>query len=292
MPDMWGQAAILTKLLLYIGALGATGLVSVRIVFASATASLAQRMRTQAIALAALALVASVLGFMLRGAALTGGVDGMTNPEMLGLLWQTPVGDALLYRLVGVTFLIFGLLIPRIGPRLGLWAALVGGLVMLWSFAQIGHVTDIEQTGVRLLLLVHLVGIAFWVGVLPPLHHLSRKPDHIDEAAQLGHQFGQAAMITVPALLLAGLIMGWMLTGNLTALIGTGYGQALMIKIALVAVVLALAAANKRRFVPAMQAGEANAARHLARSIQIETAVILVVLASTATLTSVLTLPS
>lgn len=288
MPDIWGQAAILTKLLLYIGALGATGLVIVRTVFAGATASLAQRMPTQAIALAALALVASVLGFMLRGAALTGGADGMTDPDMLGLLWQTPVGDALLYRLVGVTLLIFGLLLPRFGR----WIALVGGLVLLWSFAQIGHVTDLGQTGVPLLLLLHLVGIAFWVGVLPPLHHLSRKPDRIDEAAQLGHQFGMAATVAVPALILAGLIMGWLLTGNLTALIGTGYGQALMIKIALVAVVLALAAANKLRFVPAMQAGEANAARHLARSIQIETAVILVVLATTATLTSVLTLPS
>ena len=43
---------------------------------------------------AVLALLASVLGFMLHGAALTGGADGMTDPDMLGLLWQTPVGDA------------------------------------------------------------------------------------------------------------------------------------------------------------------------------------------------------
>ena len=288
MPDIWGQAAILTKLLLYIGTLGASGLVIIQVAFAQAIFPLAQRMQRQAIALAALALVASFLGFMLRGAALTGGADGMTDPEMLSLLWQTPVGDALLYRLAGGSLIIVGLLIPRFGQ----WVALAGCVLLLWSFAQIGHVTDIGQLYVRLLLLLHLLGIAFWIGVLPPLHRLSRKPDHLSQAAHLGHQFGRAAMVIVPFLLLAGLVMGWLLTGTLTALISTGYGQALMVKLTLVAVVLMLAAANKLRFVPAMQAGDANAARHLARSIQIEAVVILAVLAATATLTSVLTLPN
>jgi putative copper resistance protein D len=288
MLDIWGQAAILTKLMLYVGALGASGLVIVQVAFAQATSSLTPRVRSQAIALAALALVASLLGFMLRGAALTGGADGMTDPEMLSLLWQTPVGDALLYRLAGGALIIVGSLMPRVGQ----WVAVAGCVLLLWSFTQIGHVTDMGPFYVRILLLLHLFGIAFWIGVLPPLHRLSRKPDLLIQASQLGHQFGQTAMVIVPVLLFAGLVMGWLLTGTLTALISTGYGQALMVKLALVAVVLMLAAANKLRYVPAMQAGDANAARHLARSIQIETAVILAVLAATATLTSVLTLPN
>lgn len=86
--------------------------------------------------------------------------------------------------------------------------------------------------------------------------------------------------------------MAWMLVGDVWALTTTGYGQTLLIKLALVGVVLTLAAANKLRFVPAMQAGDDKAARHLARSIEIETAVILMVLVATATLTSVLTLPN
>lgn len=291
MPDIWGQAAILTKFLLYIGALGATGLVITRIAFASTTACLAEKMRQQTILLAVLALIASILGFMLRGGALTGGIDGMTDPEMLGLLWDTSVGDTLLHRIAGAILMIIGLLIPRLGLSIGQWIALAGGLVLLWSFAQIGHVTDRGETRMHLLLLLHLTGIAFWIGVLPPLYRLSRASEHLHHAAQLGHQFGRAAMIIVPALVLAGLVMGWMLTGNLTALTSTGYGLALITKIALVAMVLTLAAANKLRFVPAMQAGNTNAARHLARAIQIETTVILAVFAATATLTSVLTLP-
>ena len=288
MPDIWGQAAILAKFLLYVAALGATGLVLIRIVFADLLAPLSHRMKKQSLALAGLTLVASGFGVMLRGAALTGGSDGMTDPEMLGLLWQTPVGDVLLLRLTGAGLLLVGMMIPRIGQ----WIALVGGLLCLWSFAQIGHIPELETTGLRLVLLLHLLGIAFWIGVLPPLHRLSGQPEHLRQAAQLGHRFGKIAMCVVPALILAGLVMAWILLGGFAALTTTSYGLILLIKIALVGVILLLAVANKLRFVPAMQTGDRNAARHLARSIQIETLALLAVLATTATLTSVLPLPS
>lgn len=288
MPDIWEIAAILAKLVLYIGVLGSVGLVIIRAVFGDLVSPLSDRIRLQATLLAGGAFAAAVLAFMLRGAALTGGADGMTDPEMLGLLWQTPVGDALVYRSLGTILIILGLFIPLVGQ----WIALAGGLIALWSFAQIGHVPGLEVTGVRLLLLLHLLGIAIWVGILGPLHALSRRSEHLARAATLGHRFGQAASMIVPALILAGGLMAWMLLGDLRALATTGYGQALLIKLLLVGAVLTLAAANKLRFVPAMQAGDAKAARHLARSIEIETVAILVVMAATATLTTVLTLPN
>lgn len=288
MPDIWGIAAIAAKLMLYIGIAGSTGLVIIRAAFADLVSPLSDRMGTQTALLAGLALAASVLGFMLRGAALTGGADGMTDPEMLGLLWQTPVGDALIYRVAGAALIIAGGVIPHFGP----WVALAGGTLALWSFANIGHVPDLQQTGVRLLLLLHLLGIAFWVGILGPLWNLSRRPEHLDNAARLGHRFGQVAAVIVPALVLAGLLMAWLLLGDLGALVSTGYGLVLLIKLVLVGMLLTLAAANKLRFVPAMQAGDSKAAQHLARSIELETAVILSVLAATAILTSVLTLPN
>ncbi len=288
MPDIWGIGAILSKLMLYVGISGATGLLIIRAAFADLVSPLGDRMRSQIALLAGLALAGSFLGFMLRGAALTGGADGMTDPEMLGLLWQTSVGDVLVYRVVGTVLMIFGIFIPLVGQ----WIALAGGLIALWSFAQIGHVPELEITGVRLLLLLHLLGVAFWIGILGPLRTLSQRPEYLNNAAMLGHRFGQAASIIVPALILAGLLMAWMLLGDMRALMTTGYGQTLLIKLALVGVVLTLAAANKLRFVPAMQSGDDNAARHLARSIEIETVIILMVLAATATLTSVLTLPN
>ncbi|MDA7966211.1 CopD family protein [Ruegeria sp.] len=288
MPDIWGLGAILSKLMLYVGIGGSTGLLIVRAAFADLVTPLVDKMRVQAAQLAGLALAGSVLGFMLRGAALTGGADGMTDPEMLGLLWQTPVGDVLVYRFVGTVLIIVGAFMPLIGQ----WIALAGGLIALWSFAQIGHVPELEVTGVRFLLLLHLLGVAFWIGILGPLRALSQRPEHLNSAAMLGHRFGQAASIIVPALILAGLLMAWMLLGDLWALTTTGYGQTLLVKLALVGAILTLAAANKLRFVPAMQAGDEKAARHLARSIESETVVILMVLVATAALTSVLTLPN
>ncbi len=288
MPDIWGIAAIVAKLTLYIGVTGSVGLVIIRAAYADLISPLSNRIRLQAVLLAGGALAAAVLAFMLRGAALTGGADGMIDPEMLGLLWQTPVGGALVYRIAGTVLIISGLFIPRVGQ----WFAIAGGLIALWSFAQIGHVPALEATGVRLLLLLHLLGIAFWIGILGPLHALSRRPELLASAANLGHRFGQAASAIVPALILAGLLMAWMLLGDLWALATTGYGQTILVKLLLVGTLLILAAANKTRFVPAMQAGDEKAARHLTRSIEIETGVILVVLAATATLTTVLPLPN
>ncbi|MBO9436690.1 CopD family protein [Ruegeria sp. R13_0] len=288
MPDIWGIGAILSKLMLYVGIGGATGLLIIRAAFADLVSPLSDKMRVQIALLAGLALAGSVLGFMLRGAALTGGADGMTDPEMLGLLWQTPVGDVLVYRVVGTVFMIVGVFIPLIGQ----WISLAGGMIALWSFAQIGHVPELEITGVRVLLLLHLLGVAFWVGILGPLRALSQRPECLSNAAMLGHRFGQAAAVIVPALILAGLLMAWMMLGEMWALMTTGYGQTLLIKLALVGAVLMLAAANKLRFVPAMQSGDHKAARDLVRSIEIEAVIIVVVLATTATLTSVLTLPN
>jgi putative copper resistance protein D len=60
----------------------------------------------------------------------------------------------------------------------------------------------------------------------------------------------------------------------------------------LVAGLLALAAANKLRFIPRLRANDHTAAVHLAKSISLEWLVILGVLGITAVLTSNLTLPT
>lgn len=288
MPDNFEVAAIIVKLALYFGLTGAVGLTLFRITFADLLAPLHRRIRARIAGFAMLAGLATVVGFMLRGAALTGGVDGMKDPEMLGLLWSTQVGDVLVLRLAGLVLILAGQLVARAGP----WIALAGGALALWSFTQIGHVPELDRAGARGLLLLHLLGISFWIGILGPLRDFSRDPERLDEAALLGHRFGQAATVIVPVLILAGFAMAWLLMGDPSALFTTGYGLALMAKLALVGLVLALAAAHKLRLVPAMQSGDARAARHLVRSIEIETLVMLAVLGATATLTSILTLPS
>jgi len=287
MPDIWGLSSILAKWLLYTGLTGATGITMVRLVFWSHVKPLDARLRRFSLILAGVALAAAILSFLLRGAALTGDIAGMVDREMLGLLWTTSVGEAFAYRLAGVFLIIAGLYLPAIGA----WFSLVGGVVALWSFTQIGHIPDLEQTGVRLLLLLHLLGVSFWVGILAPLHWLARDPEYLEIAANLGDHFGVMASGIVAVLVLAGGLMAWLILGSVSLLFTSSYGLVLVVKVTLVALLLGLAAANKLRFIPGMKAGKQQAANHLVRSIELEFIVITSVLIATATLTSVVPLP-
>ena len=212
----------------------------------------------------------------------------MTDPEMLGLLWNTPVGTALLLRLVGLSLLITGLFMGRVGP----WLSVLGGLIAIWSFAHVGHVYGRDTILLDIALLWHLLAVALWIGVLTPLKRLASSSNTYASAADVGHRFGIIASVTVPVLIIVGVYMGYQLVGSVSALIGTGYGQALIIKVLLVGGLLGLAAANKLRFIPALRSGDPVAAKHLSNSLSVEWLFILAVLSTTAVLTTQLTLPT
>ena len=282
MPDLFGLAAIITKFALYLGVMAAAGTVMATWMFRL------DRTRGLAVAFAVLGLVATIFAFSLRGANLTGDISGMIDPEMLGLLWTTPVGTALVLRLLGLGLLIAGLFMGRVGQ----WVAMLGGVMAIWSFDHVGHISGREATLLDVALSVHLLAVALWIGVLAPLKRLASSPDTYPAAADVGHRFGVVACVTVPVLIVAGAYMGYALVGSLAALVGTGYGQALMIKVLMVGVLLGLAAANKLRFIPALRSGDPVAARHLSKSISVEWLIIIMVLGMTAVLTTHLTLPT
>ena len=282
MPDLWGLAAIAVKFTLYLCVLTAAGTVIAALMFRL------DRIRGLALTFGFVGLVAAVLAFSLRGANLTGDASGMIDPEMLGLLWTTPVGTALMYRIAGLALLIVGLFMGRIG----LWVSVLGGIMAIWSFDHVGHVSGRDTTLLDIALTFHLLAVALWIGILTPLRRLLSQSATYAAAADLGHRFGLVAAVAVPALIIAGGYMGYQLVGSFTALIGTGYGQALILKVVLVAALLVLAAANKLRFIPDLSTGNPAGARHLAKSISIEWFVILAVLGVTAVLTTHLTLPT
>ena len=282
MPDIWGLAAIITKFALYLGVLTATGTVLAALMFRL------NQFRGIALTFGGIALIATLVGFSLRGANLTGDASGLMDLEMLGLLWSTPVGTAIALRLFGLGVLIVGLFMARGGIVL----SALGGVVAVWSFGHIGHISDRGSAVLDVVLTLHLITVAIWIGILTPLQRLARKTATYAEAAKVGHRFGLVASFTVPALIVAGGYMSYTLVGSIAALIQTGYGQALVIKVLLVAVLLGLAAANKLRFMPRLKVGDASAAKHLTKSISIEWVVVVLVLAVTAVLTSNLTLPT
>lgn len=282
MPDVWQLAAVFTKFALYLGVLASAGTVLAALLFRL------DHVHRVAAAFAGLGLVATVLVFLLRAANLTGDAGGMTDPEMLGLLWSTPVGTALSFRIAGLVLLIIGLPMGRIG----LWVSALGGILAVCSFAQVGHIAVRGNVPLSIALTLHLIAVAVWIGVLTPLRRLASATATHSAAADLGHRFGKVAQITVPALLIAGVFMGYVLVGSIPALWKTGYGQAVIIKVLLVAALLGLAAANKLRFIPKLRSGDPIAAHNLTRSIWAEWLVVLTILAVTTVLTSNLSLPT
>ena len=281
MPDLFGLAAIATKFALYLGVITATGTVMATLMFKL------DRTRRLAAIFAVLGLFATILSFSLRGANLTGDLSGMTDPMTLSLLWTTPVGTALALRLIGLNLLLVGLFLGRIGA----WVSVLGGIIALFSFTQIGHISSSESALMEVALILHLLAVALWIGVLTPLYRLASSSTRYASAADVGHQFGLVASVTVPVLIVVGGYMGYQLVGSFTALIETGYGQALIIKILLFSGLLGLAAANKLWFVPALRLGDPVAASHLSKSIYVEWLVILAILGVSAVLTTNLTLP-
>lgn len=280
MPEAWVTAAIVAKAALYLGVLGASGTAFCAVLFKLA------KVTWVAAGFAGLGLVAAVLSFMLKGVALTGDASGLTDPEMLGLLWQTQSGTALMLQGGGLLVLLTGLAMGT----MGWWLAGLGGLIAVASFASIGHIPDRDFGPLRVVLMLHLVTAAVWIGILIPLKQLLAQ-DALGAAAELGHRFARVAVIAVPVLILAGVVMGYVLVGSFAALMGSAYGQALIVKLIAVAVLLGFAAANKVRLVPALRRGELIAARHLSLSIAFEWVVVLLVLTVTAVLTSALSLP-
>ncbi len=282
MPDNWQLASAFVRFLLYLGVLSGTGLVLIRIVFRRETEAMRGLMNKQAGVFAFLALLASGLGFALSGAALTGEASGMIDSGLLYLVWRSPAGTAFGLCTAGLAILLAGLCVPGSRP----WIAAAGGVLALWSFAVGGHIAESGNVWLKLLLLVHLAAAAFWIGVLLPLRMLAGSREGLAQAAEFGRRFGRIAEYAVPVLIAAGAIMAWQLLGSVSAIVTTGYGVTLLLKVGAVGVLLAGAVANKLRFVPAMRNGDRAAAFALRRTIGLEMAAVCIILVATATLTT------
>ena len=106
----------------------------------------------------------------------------------------------------------------------------------------------------------------------------------VEDTAQLVRRFSRRAVIAILALVIAGIIMIVALLERPISF--TPYLQVLAVKIAIAAVVFALATYNKFRLTPRLLSLDSQAARSLRRAIQSELLLIGVVLATTAVLTT------
>ncbi|MEL6959659.1 MAG: CopD family protein [Pseudomonadota bacterium] len=282
--DGWAIAAIIAKAAGYGAALLAMGGPLFVLVFPSSSTDVRQLARKVAVIAALTGLAVLALRFGIRAARISGmGLPGAIDPMMLGFVWDSPLGVAAIWRGAG-ELLVVALLI---GGIVGLSAGLIGALLIAVSYTFVGHSLGDPRWLLASLLTLHLLAAAFWIGALLPLRHAVGQADGV----RLLHRFGSIASFTVALLVVVGLIFAWLMTGSISNLLSTAYGWTLLAKLGVVAGLMALAALNKWRFVPALASGTPAAVPHLRRSIQIEVIAVLLILLATATLTSITTPP-
>lgn len=276
--------AIVAKAVGYGAALLAIGGVLFGFIFAErAEANVLRLARQLAVGAALVGLAVLALRFGIRAARISGmGFEGATDPMMLGFVWESPPGTAATWRGVG-ELAVLAVLVPRIGQ----WIALAGAVAVAISFSQVGHALGEPRAALAVLLVLHLLAAAFWIGALAPLSSAALLPT----GADLLHRFGNIAAFGVAVLIIAGTALAYLLSGSLAALFGSAYGLGLLFKVGIVSALLALAAMNKVRLVPALRAEKPGAAHALQRSILLEMVAVALILLATATLTSVTTPP-
>ena len=232
-------------------------------------------------ALALAAAVFTALRLPIIAGTLGGDLSGMSDWSLLQFVFESSEGVAAAVRAAGLA-LIPLVLLPSVAASA---IAFVGALLVAASFAFTGH----SQTlGVlpQILVTVHLIGVSYWLGAFYPLRHLTYRPD-VPGVAHIMKRFGAIALYVVGALIAAGATLLWILLEAPLAMLDSGYGRVLAVKLLLVSGLLALAATNKLLLTPALLRGDVAALLRLRRSITAELALAALVLLVTATLTTV-----
>jgi len=284
MEDGWTLAIILIKAGLYASSLAAVGTVLFLITVRPNGPSLHAPTRRLGGFAALIALTFSALHVAAQAGFLAAdGLAGMMDQDMINIILDGPSG-------LSSKVLLFGLLAVPITAIYG-WVAGIGVLFVVVSFTLIGHTTSGNIPVSASLISLHLFTVSFWLGALWPLYQQARQ-SKVDELIATAEIFGKQAMIIVPTLLLAGLVLSVFLVGSVTALFTTAYGLFLIAKIVLVTLLLGLAALNKYRFIPALKDDEPEALNHFIRSVRLEILLFSGILLITAVLTSALELPT
>lgn len=246
------------------------------------SAEVTRSLRRTGVAAGLFALAVVVGHFSLEPARLGGALSSIADAGLRQIVLDSPLATAFAWRMGGLLLLIAGLAWWSLPARA---MALAGALAVLVAFTQTGHTTGFSPRLVLAgILLVH-VGIAvFWFGSLLPLRHIALQESPAT-AGRLIEAFSKVALILVPVLAAAGLALAILIVGSWGNL-ASAYGRLILVKVGLFGLLMVLAALNRWRHGPALARGAPGAGRALARTALAEYILIAVVLAVTATLTT------
>jgi copper transport protein len=120
------------------------------------------------------------------------------------------------------------------------------GLAASWAMAE--HASTGIQTGISMPVdILHLLAVAAWLGGLATLLvALFRAPADAQIETEAVRRFSRIAFASVLVLAATGIYQSWRQVGTWSALTGTSYGQLLLVKIGLVAVLIGIAWISRR----------------------------------------------
>lgn len=279
----WDVAAALTKAVTYAVTFGAAGAVFFTVYCRGLLRDNQRAAIRQLIVILAIAgMVASGLRILLIGGSMGGNPAGMIDPAFMSMIMSGGEGRATSLRIAGLGLTLFAVSKSPAFRAPGL----VGAIIAASSFAWVGHVHRFMPAAVPSVLLgLHLLCAAFWLGALPPLWLIAaggNEPQIADAAAR----FGKLALRIVALLLAAGASLLWMFIAAAGAFWSSSYGLSMAAKLLAVCGILALAAWNKLSLTPQLLQRRPGAVASFRRSLCAEIFFGALILTITAALTT------
>ncbi len=218
---------------------------------------------------------------------LGGDLRSLIDPLMLQLAIESKSGNGYLIAAAGFVVMLAA---HKIKGKAQNCTFLIGSIAVLSSLTFAGHAL-LGKLLTQSLLILHLLGITFWLGALLPFRWICLQKDTPNLSA-LAHQFGLVALVYVGLIIITGLAYAYTLLGELSLIFSTSYGNVLLIKILLVAAVLFLAALNKLKIAPSLETNTSQGLRQFKTSLRFEIFLTFIILFVSSLLTTSLTLPT
>ncbi|HET8680239.1 MAG TPA: CopD family protein [bacterium] len=202
-------------------------------------------------------------------------------------LIETRQGNIVLVRLGLVGYLLFATSGGRSAAPGRKALSVVAALGILATFSFSSHAAGLGGFVPVVADLLHFIGAAVWGGALIYLAWLPIWPDRGSPDAKLVkavRQVSRLGLIGVGILVFTGVYASILHLWGVPALTDTPYGHALLYKVGVVIVILAVAAVNRWLLVPTVS--RPGSAHTLARLVKVESILIVAVLGLTGLLTS------
>ena len=249
-----------------------------------------------AVALSLIGFLLSGLGMLALVASMTGSglwaVDGGVLREIIG---ESAIGTAWIVRMAAMAAAVFSAFSLSRNPtaaRLGLLGSTALAIATLVWTGHAGATEGWIGSAHKLSDIVHMLAASAWIGGIAAFAWMLFRPIERQSAAHLKiahrslEQFSRVGTVAVGLIIATGIINSLILIGlpSPSRLITSLYGKLLLAKLGLFGAMLLLAAANRWRLTPALDAAirtddPAFAVRDLRRSLIFEGTAALVILA-------------